>query len=82
MKPGARTRWAPYYDLWVTGYLDLDGTIITGDTRQYQYNKVYPSSFEIDLGNARIIPPSILDIRNRLTKFPNRGSCSGSRPPS
>jgi Taurine catabolism dioxygenase TauD, TfdA family len=39
-KPGAKTRLAPYYDLWDAGNLDADGNVIPGDTRQYEYNKV------------------------------------------
>jgi alpha-ketoglutarate-dependent 2,4-dichlorophenoxyacetate dioxygenase len=41
MKPGAKTRLAPYYDLWDAGNLDADGNIIPGHTRQYEYNKVF-----------------------------------------
>jgi len=40
---GAKTRLAPYYELWDAGNLDVNGNIIPGDTRQYEYNKVFPS---------------------------------------
>ena len=39
-KPSARTRLAPYYDLWDAGNLDVVGNIIPRNTHQYHYNKV------------------------------------------
>lgn len=40
-KPGVKTRLMPYYELWDAGNLDVNGNIIPGDTRQYEYNKVH-----------------------------------------
>ena len=42
---GAKTRLAPYYELWDAGNLDVNGNIIPGDTRQYEYNKVHSPPF-------------------------------------
>ena len=40
VKPGAKTRLAPYYDLWDAGNLDVNGNIIPRSSHQYEYNKV------------------------------------------
>ena len=40
VKPGAKTRLAPYYDLWDAGNLDVNGDIIPRSSHQYEYNKV------------------------------------------
>lgn len=70
VKPGAKTRLAPYYDLWDAGNLDVNGDIIPRSSHQYEYNKValwYVNRLidrETRCGML-IIHPNILDIRTR-----------------
>jgi len=47
-KPGVKTRLMPYHELWDAGNLDVNGNIIPGDTRQYEYNKVPPPCLTLD----------------------------------
>src|SRR5277367_6647386 len=68
VKPGAKTRLAPYYDLWDAGNLDVNGNIIPRSSHQYEYNKVTFSRVNRFICREThcgmwITRPSIRDIR-------------------